>query len=200
MQNHNKYLEMFDEFFKDIQDDISSGIYLPEISFSTSMAMTADNPVRKERGFSVYNGGFESDDNNKKQNPQLIKESLSEIIGEIITHIERLDNTINYEIESLRTRFDNIRNIANNASKARYLASQTHEVILANLIMQILEESDTGKASTYTNDETSLLNELASSKSMKLEEVLEGFDFYDNNPYKAQAEKYLARAKKKRSI
>jgi len=88
-------------------------------------------------------------------------------------------------------RFDNIRKITNQASQARYLASQDPEIILANLIMQILEETE----GTATCEKT-LLDDLCEAPR-KLEEVLPGFEFYDNNPYRAKAEKRLAKLRRK---
>ena len=79
----------------------------------------------------------------------------------------------------------------NEASAARYMASNTPEVILANLIMQILTAIEGEDAD---ND----LLKLLAQENIKLEDALESFEFYKNNPYKDKAEKKLAELEEKK--
>ena len=152
-------------------------------------------------------------------------QSMQTNIGELRTEIQGLNLELKQydevfpefksEIESLRERLQNIRQYANSASEARYLASNDPEIILANLIMQTLEESSNlealkpiktpkkkKRASTEGNpDEISdvdFFELLASSKELKLDEALAGFEFFDNNPFKKNAEKKLQKIDKKK--
>ena len=119
-------------------------------------------------------------------------------LNDLRKRVAQIDCALQIELNDLRARLYAVRDMANAASQSRYLATQTHEVILANLIMQVLNE--TNLESSPQDDENSFFFDvLASSKELKLEEALEGFEFYDNNPYKEKAEKYLARIKRKRS-
>ena len=97
--------------------------------------------------------------------------------------------------KSIDERIENIRRYTNQASQARYLGTQDPEVILANLIMQILEETEcVGGNGEHAN----FLDEILCSPR-KLEEVMPGFEFYDNNPYREKAEKRLEKLRRKRA-
>ena len=109
------------------------------------------------------------------------------------------------EIESLRERLLNIRDSANKTSEARYLKDADTEVLLANLIMQILDETgDIEKLKPVISvpGQNDFFEILAGSKELKLDEALEGFDFFDNNPLREKAEKRLAKiqARKERRM
>lgn len=99
----------------------------------------------------------------------------------------------------LEERLTKIREYANAASEQRYLKGDC-EMILANLIMQVLEETDKtlGAQSTVQKVED-FFEVLAANRELKLDEALEGFDFFDNNPYKAKCEKKLAKLERKRN-
>ena len=105
------------------------------------------------------------------------------------------------EIESLRERLSNLRDCANKASEARYLKDAQPEVLLANLIAKVLTESsdlEKLKPVVASENEEDFLQILASTKELKLDDALEGFDFFDNNPYKTKAEKKLEKIKTKK--
>jgi len=95
--------------------------------------------------------------------------------------------------KTLEERIDNIRRVTNQASEARYLATQDPEVILANLIMQVLEETE---GQDGMSDGRTILDDILMGPR-KLEEVLPGFEFYDNNPYRAKAEKRLEKIRRR---
>ena len=125
---------------------------------------------------------------NNTEKIEHIKRNLSEITQTVPQY--------KTEIESLKERLVNIRDCANRASEARYLKDAESEVLLANLIMQVLEEtSDMEKLKPMVTviDENDFFEILASTKELKLNEALEGFEFFDNNPYKEKAEKKLAK-------
>jgi len=101
------------------------------------------------------------------------------------------------QYKSLHERLHNIREFANYASRARYLKNAQPEAILANLIMQILSESDE-TVKDLPRHEQDFFEILAGTKELKLEEALSGFEFFDNNPYRINAEKRLEKIKGKR--
>ena|GEM_PF-1007640 len=105
------------------------------------------------------------------------------------------------EIESLRERLEIIRDCANKASEARYLKDAQPEVLLANLVAKVLTETadmEKLKPVIAELDEGDFLQILAGTRELKLGDALEGFDFFDNNPYKGKAEKRLAKIKAKK--
>ena len=105
------------------------------------------------------------------------------------------------EIESLRERLENIRDCANQTSESRYLDGAKPEVLLANLITTVLDETAEMEKLKPVIEEVAdddFFEILAGSKELKLAEALQGFEFYDNNPYKAKAEKKLVKIKEKR--
>ena len=109
------------------------------------------------------------------------------------------------ENESLRERIENIRGWAEAASKVRYLKDTDHEAVLANLITQILKESDNldelkpiiAEKQDVKATSDVLFQLLQTSRNVEMEEAFRGFDFYDNNPYKKEAEKRIAKIKKR---
>ena len=115
------------------------------------------------------------------------------------------------EIESLRERLDNIRNWANKTSEQRYLKEKDTEILLANLITQVLGETDNiselklvdppkhdNSASGKLLQGEDFFEILATNREMKLDEALSGFDFFDNNPLRQKAEKKLKRIEAKK--
>jgi len=96
--------------------------------------------------------------------------------------------------EILQRQIDKIREYTNEASRERYLAKNDSEVILSNLIMQILMETE----QKFGADMGDFFDELTSSSDAELDEILTGFEFYDNNPYRELAEKRLEKIKRKR--
>lgn len=87
-----------------------------------------------------------------------------------------------------------IQGFVNRASEARYLATQSAEVILATLIMQVMAELSGNTDATGPE----FFDNLAYAKDLTLEKALVGFEFFDNNPLKKKAEKRLAKLMKKR--
>ena len=109
------------------------------------------------------------------------------------------------ENESLRERITNIRGWAEAASKIRYMPDTDLDAVMANLITQILAETDkidelkpiVQKEPDIKAVSDELFQMLGSGKSIALDEAFRGFDFFDNNPYKKSAEKKLEKIKKK---
>jgi predicted RNase H-like nuclease (RuvC/YqgF family) len=133
-----------------------------------------------------------------------VKRSITELANEIGDYSQVIPQ-YKSEIESLRERLENIRRWAEAASKIRYMQDADTDAVLANLITQVLIESDkihelkpVIPVKTKPIDGDNFFEILASGKNIKLDEVLKGFDFYDNNPYKVKAEKKLARIEKKK--
>jgi hypothetical protein len=109
------------------------------------------------------------------------------------------------ENESLRERLENIRAWAEEASKARYMQNTDTDAVLANLVTNILAESgdlDKLKPKVQKPDIKAASDELfqllSTAQHCNLDEAMKGFDFYDNNPLKKQAEKKIAKIKKKK--
>jgi len=122
-----------------------------------------------------------------------------------ITDLAREMGEFKSEIESLRERLHNIRGWTEAASKIRYLPNTDPDAILANLIDQVLLESNNiaelkpvhpTKVEQLESEE--VFDILAKARDVKIEEAFEGFDFYENNPYKESAEKKLAKMEKKK--
>ena len=109
------------------------------------------------------------------------------------------------ENESLRERIANIRGWAEAASKIRYMPHTDADAVLANLITQVLIESDKldelkpveqKVPDLRVSDE--LFQMLSKSRNVKMDEAFEGFDFFDNNPYKKAAEKKIAKIQRRK--
>jgi len=133
-----------------------------------------------------------------------VKRNIADIAKELNT-FNAVVPKYKSEIDSMRERLENIRGWAAAASKARYIKNTDLEALLANFITQVLVESDkihelkpvvASEKKQINNDD--FFEILATSKDIKLEDALEGFDFYDNNPYKEKAEKNLAKINKKK--
>ena len=167
----NHYIQRLDDAFESIRKNREVGEYEPK-------------PGRELHHIGVEVKSSVIASKNARANPWL-------------SAIDSGDSGSQHELADLRARLVNVRNMANAASQARYLATQTHEVILANLIMQVLNETNMSNESF--SEDSFFFDVLASSRELKLEEALEGFEFFDNNPYKEKAEKYLARIKKRRN-
>ena len=111
------------------------------------------------------------------------------------------------EIESLRERLENIRGWVEAASKLRYMKNTDADAVLANLITQVMEESDkieelkpiTPPVKVKPKECEEFFEILASSGEITLDDALKGFDFYDDNPYKSKAEKTLAKLEKEKA-
>jgi len=97
--------------------------------------------------------------------------------------------------EVYKRRLDKIREYTNQASRERYLAKDESEVILANLIMKVLMETE----QEFGSETDDFFDELASSKDAELDEILSGFEFYDNNPFREIAERRLEKIKRKKN-
>jgi len=107
----------------------------------------------------------------------------------------------NAEIESYKKRFSALRKCANRTSSARYLKGAQSEVLLANLITQVLAVTDDSRDVEFSeanNHDPDFFEVLASTKELKLDKALEGFEFFDNNPFKTKAERKLAKIQAKK--
>jgi len=78
--------------------------------------------------------------------------------------------------------------------------------VLANLITHILAESDnlselkpvTAPTKKELKDASNeLFQMLSNGRKVELNEAFEGFDFFEQNPYKKAAEKKIAKCKRK---
>jgi len=134
-----------------------------------------------------------------------VKRNISNIAREVAVYTQEIPQYKN-AIDSMRERLVNIRGWAEAASKARYFPGTDTEAVLANFITQVLLESDridelkpviAVKAPVMDSDE--FFEALSTTRDLTLEEAFEGFDFYDNNPYKQTAERTLAKLNKKRN-
>jgi len=144
----------------------------------------------------------------KSNNQRLenVKRNITELAVEIGQYTHVVIPKYKSEIESLRERLFNVRGWSEAASKIRYLKNTDVDAILANLIAQILLETDNldelklvePEEPAKPVDGEGFFEVLASCKNVKLEDALQGFDFYDNNPYKKTAMKKLAKIEKKK--
>ena len=136
-----------------------------------------------------------------------VKRNISELAIELDNYTQVVPQ-YKSEIESLRERLENIRGIAEKSSQARYLSKKEVdlEAVLANLITKILEETgdlhelkiiEASAKKQIDNDD--FFEILASSRDIRLDDALSGFDFFDNNPYKERAEKTLKKIEAKKN-
>jgi len=109
------------------------------------------------------------------------------------------------ENESLRERIHNIRQWAEVASKVRYQSDANADAVLANLITQILLETDNVeelkpvlKEAVIHHVSDEIFTMLNHAPNQSLEEAMQGFDFYENNPYKKIADKKIKKFEKKK--
>jgi len=141
-----------------------------------------------------------SDENRYLKRFEMEFRSIIDEIGALQTALPQYKTAV----ESLRERLDNIRGWVEVASKIRYMQDADPDAVLANLIAQILIETDDldklkpvvkePDLETTSND---LFKLLGKSNSIDLDDAMSGFDFYDNNPYKKSAEKKIAKIKRK---
>lgn len=96
-------------------------------------------------------------------------------------HVEVLLNEIDPQ-----QKLNKIKALATEISAERYNPSYSPEVCLANLLNYILSADD----QDMQNDFFQLLNQ---DHNVNLEQALNDFDFYLNNPYKKKAEKILSK-------
>ena len=135
---------------------------------------------------------------------EMVRHNVSKLSTEL-NQVSKVVPKYKTEIESLRERIHNMRKWAENASRARFGTKADTDAVLANLINCILEESDQIQELKLVNPppKNPEANEdffavLATNSNVKLEDALKGFEFYDNNPYKKEAEKRLAKIEKKK--
>jgi len=136
-------------------------------------------------------------------------ENVKSNISDLATKINEYSQVVpkyKSEIESLRERLQNIRSWVEDASKKRFIHKTDKDALLAILITQILTESDNiselklvEPANLKPIDGTDFFEVLASNRDIKLDEALEGFDFFDDNPHRKAAEKTLAKIEKKKN-
>ena len=85
-----------------------------------------------------------------------------------------------------KEKLNKIETMAAQISAERYRPNYNADVCLANLLNFILSSDD----QDMQHDFFQMLNE---EHDMKLEQALDDFDFYLNNPYKKKAEKILSK-------
>ena len=86
----------------------------------------------------------------------------------------------------LHTKLNKIEALATEISAERYRPNYNADVCLANLLNFILSSDD----QDMQHDFFQLLNQ---EHNMNLDQALDDFDFYLNNPYKKKAEKILSK-------
>lgn len=89
-------------------------------------------------------------------------------------------------VNKLSEKLNKIENLATQISAERYTHNYNPEICLANLLNCILATDD----QDLQNDFFQILNQ---EHDMGLDEALNDFDFYLNNPYKKKAEKMLSK-------
>ena len=89
-------------------------------------------------------------------------------------------------VNKLSEKLNKIENLATQISAERYTHNYNPEICLANLLNCILATDD----QDLQNDFFQILNQ---EHDMNLDEALNDFDFYLNNPYKKKAEKMLSK-------
>lgn len=141
---------------------------------------------------------------NQTERLENVKANITQLATELNEYTQAVPK-YKSEIESLHERLNNIRSWTEEASKVRYMPKSDKEVILANLITQILHESDNLDQlklveSTPTKPIVGedFFEILATHREVKLDDALSGFDFFDNNPFKNKAEKRLAKIEKRK--
>jgi hypothetical protein len=113
------------------------------------------------------------------------------------------------ENQSLRERIVNMRGWAEAASKVRYMPDADIDAVLANLITQILLESDkidelkpvvqnVPNIPDIKTKSDELFQMLSHTRNVAMDDAFQGFDFYENNPLKKKAEKKIAKIQKRK--
>lgn len=105
---------------------------------------------------------------------------------ESLENIELNKTAIKLQDDSAAQKLEQIKNLATKISAERYNANYNPEISLANLLNYILSADD----QDMQNDFFQLLNQ---DNGSNLEQVLNDFDFYLDNPFKKKAEKILSK-------
>jgi len=113
-------------------------------------------------------------------------EEASLVENEQQNTIEILDSTEASNENSAIQKLEKIKALATKISAERYDANYNPEISLANLLNYILSAD----GQNMENDFFQLLNQ---DNDSNLEQVLNDFDFFLNNPFKKKAEKILSK-------
>jgi len=99
----------------------------------------------------------------------------------------------------LTDRLDYIRDITNDASAARYMGAYDTDIILNDLISKVLDAVE-GVEPEVESATQEFFTAMLKAPQKELEQIFEGFEFYENNPYKDQAERALAKLRRKKRL
>ena len=113
-------------------------------------------------------------------------EEANLVENEVQNTIEILDSTEVSNENSAIQKLEKIKALATKISAERYDANYNPEISLANLLNYILSAD----GQDMENDFFQLLNQ---DNDSNLEQVLNDFDFFLNNPFKKKAEKILSK-------
>jgi len=184
------YLDKFDRDFFEICEqcrETKSGFIVYEYTSHTTSSLRDATPLNLEGN---YNAGFSSE---KDDCAKMYHRNSPLSLGEYPA--SQGEGCLDNACDTSSAKLQKILGYTNVASSARYLATNTAEVILANLIVQILSEIE-GDGSLDENLIRALYNE---ENNLGLEEALETFEFYRNNPFREEAERRLAKLEQRRS-
>jgi len=112
----------------------------------------------------------------------------------VTTYTETIKDDNNVEVTAMPEvnkidpvqKLNKIKSLATEISAERYSPNYNPEICLANLLNYILSADD----QDMENDFFQLLNQ---DHNVNLDQALNDFDFYLNNPYKKKAEKILSK-------
>ncbi|MCQ2381850.1 MAG: hypothetical protein MJ054_00945 [Clostridia bacterium] len=112
--------------------------------------------------------------------------SESYVITSVSENVDDDSQKITLSENDASLKLSKIKSLATQISAERYDSNYNPEICLANLLNFILSDDD----QDMQNDFFQLLNQ---DHDVNLDQVLNDFDFYLNNPYKKKAEKILSK-------
>jgi hypothetical protein len=101
------------------------------------------------------------------------------------------DSALKYYDTDPDEKLQRIAEVTNRISAERFGDKPQFDILLADLIDEILRILNDSECDGGSGD--SIFSLLNKERSVKLEDALMEFDFFQNNPYKDKAERYLAK-------
>ncbi|MCL2569817.1 MAG: hypothetical protein FWE16_01255 [Firmicutes bacterium] len=178
------FVEKFDSDFFAIRNGIVKGKYE---YLHTSETSNIDQEIHEEAEYE-----YEDEFSDFQPYKSKLEGTYEDLFADPAERVQKPTQTRIATGTSDAEKLENIRDYTNNASQARYLATHPAEIILANLIMQILSEIEGEQM------DDNVIKTLYHEKSVDLEEALEAFEFYHDNPYKEMAQRRLEKIERKR--